>query len=162
MFHEAMSTITWEATSEEQTHKLGKVLAEIIPPGTVVALNGTLGAGKTRLVKAMAAALGIPAEDVISPTFVIMQRYFGGKTLYHFDVYRIQDDDEFLELGPEEYFDSDGITLLEWADRVANCLPRDHLRIDIEVLGETTRQFKISSAGTDLETIPQQIQDAVR
>ncbi|PQO45257.1 tRNA (adenosine(37)-N6)-threonylcarbamoyltransferase complex ATPase subunit type 1 TsaE [Blastopirellula marina] len=156
-----MSTLTWEATSEEETHKLGKALAEIIPPGTVVAINGTLGAGKTRLVKAMADALGIPAEDVISPTFVIMQRYFGGKTLYHFDVYRIKDDDEFLELGPEEYFDSDGITLLEWADRVSNCLPRDYLRVDIEVLGETCRKFTISAVGKSLEAIPQQVQDAI-
>lgn len=157
-----MSTITWEATSEEETQKLGEVLAGIIPPGTVVSLNGTLGAGKTRLVKAMASALGIPAEDVISPTFVIMQRYFGGKTLYHFDVYRIKDDDEFLELGPEEYFDSDGITLLEWADRVANCLPHDHLRVDIEVLGETCRQFTVTSVGKQLETVPTQIQDAIQ
>lgn len=156
-----MSTITWEATSEDETTKLGTILADAIPPGTVVALNGTLGAGKTRLVKAMADALGIPAENVISPTFVIMQRYFGGKTLYHFDVYRIQDDDEFLELGPEEYFDSDGITLLEWADRVKNCLPHDYLRIDIEVLGETARQFTISSVGTDLENVPLQVKDAL-
>lgn len=157
-----MSTITWEATSEEETQKLGEVLAGIIPPGTVVSLNGTLGAGKTRLVKAMASALGIPAEDVISPTFVIMQRYFGGKTLNHFDVYRIKDDDEFLELGPEEYFDSDGITLLEWADRVANCLPRDHLRVDIKFLGETCRQFTVTSVGKQLETVPTQIQDAIQ
>ncbi|MEW4452209.1 tRNA (adenosine(37)-N6)-threonylcarbamoyltransferase complex ATPase subunit type 1 TsaE [Bremerella sp. JC817] len=156
-----MSTITWEASSEEQTQQLGHVLADLIPPGTVVSLNGTLGAGKTRLVKAMASALGIPAEDVISPTFVIMQRYFGGKTLYHFDVYRIKDDDEFLELGPEEYFDSEGITLLEWADRVANCLPRDYLRVDIEVLGETTRMFTIASVGAELENIPLQVKDAL-
>lgn len=156
-----MSTITWEATSEEDTAKLGSILADAIPPGTVVALNGTLGAGKTRLVKAMADKLGIPAEDVISPTFVIMQRYFGGKTLYHFDVYRIKDDDEFLELGPEEYFDSEGITLLEWADRVQNCLPHDYLRIDIEVLGETARQFTISSVGTDLENVPLLVKDAL-
>jgi len=156
-----MSTITWETTSEEETNKLGSILAEAIPPGTVVALNGTLGAGKTRLVKAMADKLGIPAEDVISPTFVIMQRYYGGKTLYHFDVYRIQDDDEFLELGPEEYFDSDGITLLEWADRVENCLPHDYLRINIEVLGETARQFTISSVGADLENVPLQVQEAL-
>lgn len=156
-----MSTFTWEATSEDQTHHLGQVLAEVIPPGTVVALNGTLGAGKTRLVKAMASSLGIPAEDVISPTFVIMQRYFGGKTLYHFDVYRIKDDDEFLELGPEEYFDSDGITLLEWADRVVDCLPRSYLRIDIEVLGETRRQFTISAVGKECEEVPMKVKDAL-
>lgn len=156
-----MNTFTWESKSEDDTRRLGKALGKTLPPGTVVALNGTLGAGKTRLVKAMAEALGIPPEEVISPTFVIMQQYFGTKTLYHFDVYRIKDDDEFLELGPEEYFDSQGITLLEWADRVENCLPRDYVRITAEVVGETQRRFAIEAVGKLYTDLPDQIAEAI-
>jgi len=157
-----MNSLQWESASEANTVRLGKVIADLVPPGTVIALQGTLGAGKTRLVKAMAEALGIPPEDVISPTFVLMQRYVGRKMLYHFDVYRIKDDDEVLDLGPEEYFDSDGITLIEWAERVADCLPLDYLHIAIDVTGETSRVFTLTTVGEQLNHLPGQIADALR
>ncbi len=155
------STFRWHASSEADTEALGHALAEVVPPGTVIALSGTLGAGKTRLVKSLAAGLGVPAEEVISPTFVIMQRYEGTKTLYHFDVYRIQDDDEFLELGPDEYFDSQGITLLEWAERVESCLPPNYLKIHIEVLGETEREFTLEAIGEATAKLPQLVRENV-
>lgn len=155
------STFRWHASSEVDTEALGHALAEVVPPGTVIALSGTLGAGKTRLVKSLAAGLGVPAEEVISPTFVIMQRYEGTKTLYHFDVYRIQDDDEFLELGPDEYFDSQGITLLEWAERVESCLPPNYLKIHIEVLGETEREFTLEAIGEATAKLPQLVRENV-
>lgn len=155
------STFRWHASSEVDTEALGHALAEVVPPGTVIALSGTLGAGKTRLVKSLAAGLGVPAEEVISPTFVIMHRYEGTKTLYHFDVYRIQDDDEFLELGPDEYFDSQGITLLEWAERVESCLPPNYLKIHIEVLGETEREFTLEAIGEATAKLPQLVRENV-
>jgi tRNA threonylcarbamoyladenosine biosynthesis protein TsaE len=119
----------------------------VLPPGTTVALIGTLGAGKTRLVQALAAGCGVPRETVVSPTFVLCQEYHGQRTLYHLDAYRLKDDDEFLELGPEEYFASDGITLIEWADRVLDCLPPQRLEIHIEVVGDTARQFRLAAVG---------------
>ena len=72
--------------------------------------------------------------------------------LYHIDAYRLKDEDEFLELGPEEYFESDGITLIEWADRVEDCLPRDRLEVRIEVTGEETRAFEMVARGGKYET----------
>ena len=115
---------TFIANNEHDTERLGAALAGVLPPGTVVGLIGTLGAGKTRLVQAVAAALGVPAGNVTSPTFVLVNEYRGGRLpIYHFDTYRLKDDDEFLDLGPEEYFDSSGLTFVEWADRVADLLP---------------------------------------
>jgi tRNA threonylcarbamoyladenosine biosynthesis protein TsaE len=141
------------STSESDTRRLGEAIADLLPAGTTVALIGTLGAGKTRLVQAIAQGCGIAAENVVSPTFVLCQEYHGERTLYHMDAYRLQDDDEFLQLGPEEYFESDGITLLEWADRVADCLPPERLEVHIEVVGDTSREFRFSARGEGLESV---------
>jgi tRNA threonylcarbamoyladenosine biosynthesis protein TsaE len=139
-----MSSIVFESFSEEDTLRLGQALADALPGGSVVALNGPLGAGKTRLVQAIAAALGIERSEVVSPTFVLMQEYHGRKSLYHVDAYRIKDDDEFLQLGVEEYFGSDNLAFIEWADRVARCLPPDLVRIDITATSPTSRRFEVT------------------
>jgi len=98
---------------------------------------------------------------VVSPTFVLIHEYPGQRMIYHIDAYRLNDDDEFLELGPEEYFESDGLTLIEWADRVKNCLPNDRLEVRIAVTGEQSRQFELSARGTPyvaaLEHLHQQL-----
>ncbi len=112
-----------------------------------MALYGTLGAGKTRLVQAMAEALGIDRRQVVSPTFVLIQEYHGQKSIYHIDAYRLRDENEFLALGPDEYFDSDGLVLVEWADRVPGGLPRERMDIHIEVTAESRRQFDITVTG---------------
>jgi tRNA threonylcarbamoyladenosine biosynthesis protein TsaE len=142
-----MAELTYEASDPAATDRLGVALAECLPPGTTVALCGTLGAGKTYLVKALAVALGVDPEEVLSPTFVICREYQGRQTIFHIDAYRIRDDDEFLELGPEEFFESDGITLVEWADRVRDCLPDERIEVQIEPLGATARRFRIAAVG---------------
>lgn len=142
-----MHAFVFSANEESDTQHLGAALAATLPPGTTVALIGTLGAGKTRLVQALAAACGVPPDTVVSPTFVLCQEYHARRTLYHLDAYRLKDDDEFLQLGPEEYFESDGITLIEWADRVLDCLPPQRLEIHIDVVGETARQFRLAAVG---------------
>jgi tRNA threonylcarbamoyladenosine biosynthesis protein TsaE len=139
------------AKNEQDTERLGAALADVLPPGTVVGLIGTLGAGKTRLVQAVAAALGVPAGNVTSPTFVLVNEYRGGRVpVFHFDTYRLKDEDEFLALGPEEYFESDGLTFVEWSNRVADLLPRDRVEITIEVLGETSRRITIAATSSQL------------
>ncbi|QDS98641.1 tRNA (adenosine(37)-N6)-threonylcarbamoyltransferase complex ATPase subunit type 1 TsaE [Adhaeretor mobilis] len=145
--------IIFQANCEADTEHLGAALAGALPAGTTVALIGTLGAGKTRLVQAVGAALGVPSDEVNSPTFVLINEYEGDKPIYHFDAYRLRDDDEFLELGPEEYFESAGLTFVEWADRVADCLPEEYVRIEIEVLGETERRFMISATSAQLSDV---------
>jgi tRNA threonylcarbamoyladenosine biosynthesis protein TsaE len=139
-------------TTEQDTARLGAALAEAMLPGTTVALIGTLGAGKTRLVQAVATALGVAPGSVTSPTFVLVNEYTTGRMpIYHFDTYRLKDDDEFLELGSDEYFESDGIIFVEWADRVAHFLPRDRLEIEFDVVGESSRQITIE--GKSVRTI---------
>lgn len=142
-----MNRITFHAHSEADTERLGRLLAEHLPDGTTIALCGTLGAGKTRLVQAVAAACDIPADTVVSPTFTLCQEYQGRRTLYHFDAYRLRDDDEFLELGPDEYFDAPALTFVEWGDRVIDCLPRDRLEIQITVTGAESRAFELIGIG---------------
>ncbi len=148
-----MNPLIIDASTEAETARLGSLLAGLLPAGSTVALCGTLGAGKTRLVQAVAEALGIPAGEVVSPTFVLIKEYAGQRPVYHFDAYRVRDDDEFLELGPDEYFESEGIVFVEWADRVCNCLPREYLRIDIEVTGHQSRRFVVQAIGARYEPV---------
>ena len=142
-----MASLQFVSNSEEDTVRLGAALAAALPAGSVVALNGTLGAGKTRLVQAIAEALGIDRHDVVSPTFVLMQEYHGKLSIYHVDAYRIRDDDEFMQLGMDEYFAAKGLVFIEWAERVASCLPADFLTIEIVVISESSRLFRIESNG---------------
>jgi tRNA threonylcarbamoyladenosine biosynthesis protein TsaE len=140
-----MKTAIVISRSEADTDRLGRKLGELLPAGAVVGLNGPLGAGKTRLVQGIAAACGHDPRNVVSPTFTLVQEYRGSRPVYHFDVYRLRDDDEFLNLGPDEYFYGDGITVLEWAERVAACLPPERLEITIRPVDENTREFTLSS-----------------
>lgn len=139
------------ANNEHDTARFGAALAAVLPSGTTIALIGTLGAGKTRLVQAVATALGVAEGTVTSPTFVLVNEYPGGRLpIYHFDTYRLKDDDEFLELGPDEYFESNGLVFVEWADRVARLLPTERIEIQIEVIEESTRRITIN--GTSAST----------
>jgi tRNA threonylcarbamoyladenosine biosynthesis protein TsaE len=152
---------TFIAPDESATWRLGACLADALPDGAVVALIGTLGAGKTRLVQAVAAASGVDVRSVVSPTFVVVNEYHGRRPIYHFDAYRLKDDDEFLELGPNEYFEGQGITFVEWADRVERCMPREILTIEIAVTGETERQFKAIGIGTNYSDAIRRVQAAL-
>ncbi|PSQ96221.1 MAG: tRNA (adenosine(37)-N6)-threonylcarbamoyltransferase complex ATPase subunit type 1 TsaE [Bacteroidetes bacterium SW_9_63_38] len=117
--------------SPDATQALGGTLADRLPPGSVVALYGDLGTGKTRLVKGIAEGLGLSPTGVRSPTFTILHTYDEDRRpLHHFDAYRVQSPDEFVELGFEEYVsDETGLTCIEWADRVDSLLPPDALRL---------------------------------
>jgi len=139
-----MTTLTYTAATIADTDRLGAALAEILPESSVVELDGTLGAGKTRLVQAVAAALGVPPQEIVSPTFVLVNEYEGSRPIAHFDAYRLRDEDEFAQLGPEEYFDRPGLTFIEWGERVAGLLPPERLTIRIAVAGHEQRRFEIS------------------
>jgi tRNA threonylcarbamoyladenosine biosynthesis protein TsaE len=159
---EALVVFTFVANNEQDTDRLGAALADVLPPGTVVGLIGTLGAGKTRLVQAVAAAMGIPRDNVTSPTFVLVNEYSGGRLpIYHFDTYRLKDDDEFVNLGPDEYFDSNGLTFVEWADRVADLLPSERIEITIDADGETRRQITVCGTTREVDRLVDQVAEAV-
>jgi tRNA threonylcarbamoyladenosine biosynthesis protein TsaE len=139
---------TLDVESLEATAALGRRLGELLFPGAVVALVGPLGAGKTHLVRAMAEGLGIRDGRVVtSPTFVLIQEYQARLPVYHFDAYRLSTPEEFIDLGAHEYFAGGGVCLVEWADRVASCLPPEFLRITIGITGETSRHFLIGGFG---------------
>ena len=110
---------------ELETKEFGKKLADSLKPGDVIALVGDLGTGKTTLTKYIAEGLGIK-EMITSPTFTIVQEYHDGRLpMYHFDVYRIGDVEEMYELGYEEYFFGDGVSIVEWADVIEEIIPED-------------------------------------
>lgn len=147
----SMQVYAFKSESLAETDRLGGALAAALPDGTVVALIGTLGAGKTRLVQALASACGIDRSEVTSPTFVLCQEHSGSRMLYHFDVYRLAGDEEFQRLGPQEYFSAGGITIIEWADKVAASLPDERLEITITVTGDSFRQFTLRAFGNEIE-----------
>jgi tRNA threonylcarbamoyladenosine biosynthesis protein TsaE len=144
--------------SENETESLAARLADALEPGTVVALVGNLGAGKTRLVRAVAEALGVDCRAVASPTFVLVHEYAGRLPIFHFDVYRLREAADFLELGADEYLNSGGVCFVEWADRVEAFLPPDHLRIEIVATGETTREFRFLSTGAKAGDVVRKLQ----
>ena len=118
--------------NEEETKKFGEKLCEKLTAGSIVALTGDLGTGKTTLTKAIAAGLGV-TDVITSPTFNIVKQYDSGRLpLYHFDVYRIGDVDEMYEIRYEEYFFGDGVCVIEWADLIEEIIPDDAVRIEIE------------------------------
>ena len=136
------------------TEDLGRRLGGVLFGGAVVALLGPLGAGKTQLVRAIAEGLGVAdARVVSSPTFVLIQEYSARLPIYHFDAYRLQTAGEFLDLGAHEYFESKGVCLVEWADRVEDVLPKDHLRITLQITGDTSRRITIDGRGARYEAL---------
>lgn len=143
--------------SEEQTRQIGESLAGMLPVPAVVGLVGTLGAGKTRLIQGIARGCGVRDAEVISPTFVLIHEYPGRIPVFHFDVYRLSDPGEFLELGPEEYFQRPGISVIEWADRVAAFLPEDHLQISLSVIDSTTREITFQTQSQALRQVVEEL-----
>ena len=123
--------------------EFGGRLARELRRGDVIALSGELGAGKTALVKGVARGLGI-AVEMTSPTFTLIHEYGGGRlALYHIDLYRIDSVPQALAIGIEDYLNGTGVTVIEWAERIASLLPPHSTRIRIESLGENTRRIEV-------------------
>ena len=149
-----MNPITIDVQSLTETEALGRRLAAHVFPGAVVALVGTLGAGKTLLVRAIAKGLDIPNPAVVnSPTFVLIQEYEARLPIYHFDAYRLASEAQFADLGVHEYFQGNGVCLVEWADKVPTCLPAERLEIRITITGQQSRRLAIAGIGERYEAI---------
>lgn len=127
--------MTTETRGAQETAALGEVLGRLAEAGDFLALYGDLGAGKTRLTQGILRGLGVPSGGR-SPTFTLINEYQGGRLpIYHMDAYRLSRPEELLDIGAEEYFYGEGLTVLEWADRVAEILPADRLDIRITAPG---------------------------
>ena len=135
---------TIHITSQEELPRAARAVIEALGPRTVVALRGGMGAGKTTLVREIAAQLG--ADDTVtSPTFAIVNQYRGGggRRIHHFDFYRIDDIREAYDFGYEEYFYSGDLCLVEWPEKIEELLPDDTLQVRITVDSPTARTFEI-------------------
>jgi tRNA threonylcarbamoyladenosine biosynthesis protein TsaE len=130
--------------SEEETSAAGARLAESLRAGDVVLLYGDLGAGKTAFVRGLAEGLGAPGDEVSSPTFTIVQEYAGRVTLYHVDLYRLEER-EVDDLGLEELVLGDGVVAIEWAERWRD-RPDDAIEVRIDDAGDERRRIRISAA----------------
>ncbi|MFA5637519.1 MAG: tRNA (adenosine(37)-N6)-threonylcarbamoyltransferase complex ATPase subunit type 1 TsaE [Anaerovoracaceae bacterium] len=127
-----MKETLYLAENEEETKNLGLQFAEHLKPGFVIGLIGDLGAGKTTFAKAVAEGLGIE-DTVTSPTFTIIKEYYDGRLpFYHFDVYRLKSTEEIINLGCEEYFYGEGVTVIEWADKILDLLPEDAIIVEFK------------------------------
>lgn len=152
---------TFSLKNANDTIKLGNVLGSVLEAGDVVCLNGDLGAGKTLLSKSIAEGMGIEPEDVTSPTFAIMNIYDSGSIpIYHFDWYRLNDVDELYDIGYEEYLDSDGVCIIEWADLFKEELPEGYLDINIAISSKGGRTLKMTTHGKRYEAISEKV-DAI-
>jgi tRNA threonylcarbamoyladenosine biosynthesis protein TsaE len=128
--------------------KIGRVIAGNLRPGDILCLFGQLGSGKTVLVKGIASGLGVDKDKIISPTFVLIRQYAGKRLpLYHFDLYRLSSPGEISVLGYEEYFYAEGVTAIEWPERLKYLLPKECLKIKLSVRGERERSLEFKAAG---------------
>lgn len=135
--------------NEEELIELAQNIESEKFPNMVICLNGDLGSGKTVFAKAFASAMGI--DEVSSPTFSIIKEYNGELPFYHMDVYRVNDNID--NLGIEEYFEKEGVTIIEWADMIREYLPKNRLDIKIKVTGENTRLVILSPHGEEYNNI---------
>ena len=133
--------------SPEETAHLAGTIGKIIHEGTVICLDGELGVGKTLFVRALARTLGVES-DVTSPTFNLMNIYEGVCPVVHFDLYRIESEEELEDIGFFEYAEAmEGIVLIEWAEKYPDAMPEDRLQVRIDGLGGEDRQFTFAAEG---------------
>lgn len=134
------------SNSDNETRSFGRQLGKVLPKNSIVCFFGDLGAGKTTLIKGIVSAVTeIPEEHVNSPTFTYLNIYPGTIPIYHFDLYRIDNPEDFLHMGFEDFFSSEGICCIEWSERIQELLPKRALRVTISHLSEDTRKIELLS-----------------
>jgi tRNA threonylcarbamoyladenosine biosynthesis protein TsaE len=149
-----MVAFSWivDTEGEEETEALGERLASRLEPGDILALYGELGAGKTCLVRGIARGLGIDEGSVASPSFTLINEYPGRVPLVHLDGYRLDSAEAFEELGLEDYFEGEGVLVIEWAEKVPD-LPEERIDIAIQWVDENRRHFRIRAQGKVVERL---------
>jgi tRNA threonylcarbamoyladenosine biosynthesis protein TsaE len=136
------------SSTPEATREFGHQIGTLLQAGDVIALTGDLGAGKTCCIQGIARGLGVPETIAItSPTYTLIHEYRGRVPVYHFDVYRLGCEEDLYDLGYEEYFYGDGVTLIEWADRIHSFLPDDYCVIHLHIGSDGTRTLQCQGQG---------------
>ena len=137
--------MVYYTNSDKETESIGEQFGRAVKDGTVIAMYGDLGAGKTAFVRGMARGMGI-SERVSSPTFTIVNEYLGDRTLIHFDMYRLGSADELFDIGWEDYLARGAVCAVEWSENVEEAFYGDEVRLTIEKTGETSRKITIEGA----------------
>ncbi|WP_411954743.1 tRNA (adenosine(37)-N6)-threonylcarbamoyltransferase complex ATPase subunit type 1 TsaE [Alkalibacillus sp. S2W] len=140
--------------SEESTKQLAERIGQLLQANDVLTLDGDLGAGKTTFTKGLASGLDVK-RTVNSPTFTIVKQYRGRLPLFHMDVYRLEDSEE--DIGFDDYFDSEGVTVIEWSRFIEEFLPSERLRIYIEKTGDDKRLITLTPYGSRFERLCEEI-----
>lgn len=155
-----MKSLNILSHSAQETIQIGKILADFLFPGDIIAFKGELGSGKTTLIKGI--TLGLNITEISSPSFVIINEYHGKFPVYHFDLYRI-DENQFQDLGYEEYFYSSGISLIEWADKIGDLFEFFYLKVEINYYSssEDFREINFSAFDRRAENILKEFSKSV-
>lgn len=130
------------------TLKIGRVIAKYLKPQDIICLSGELGSGKTVLTKGIASGLGVEASKVTSSSFILIREHLKGRLpLYHFDLYRLKAAQDISTLGYEEYFYGDGVSVIEWPERLGCLMPKEYLKVGLTCRGEFKRELKFNAKG---------------
>ena len=137
-------TLSFTTKSAEETEALGQRLGRLLRKGDILAMRGTLAAGKTTLTKGIARSLGI-RDEITSPTFCLISEYAGAMPLYHMDVYRLDGAEDFINLGTDDMLYGEGVCVIEWSEKIMSELPDTAIVIDIGVNDDGSRTVRISN-----------------
>lgn len=147
----------------EDTIKLGNIIGTILKAGDVVALIGQLGSGKTHMVKGIAEGQGIEGRKVVtSPSYVLVKQYEGRVPIYHFDAYRLESSEEMFDIDCIDYFWGNGISIVEWADKVIDCLPDEHIKITLKSISQTSRDINVSCKGERYKDFMEEFKEKIK
>lgn len=141
----------WITRSDEETRQRGAELAGHLKPRDVLVLTGQIGAGKTTFVQGIAQGMGADSRSVASPSFVLIREYPGRIPLFHVDLFRLDELPEAEMLGLDEYYESEGVTLIEWGRKIPELLPSEFMEICFEVIDPSTRKLLLVPHGTRYE-----------
>lgn len=148
-----MNSVRYLSHGARETTGLGKRLSRFLQKGDIVCLFGDLGTGKTTLAKGIAQGLKINSAFVNSPTFTLLNAYEGRLPLFHFDFYRIENEQDIFSIGYEEFLYDNGVSVIEWAERLGALLPKEYVSVRFTIRGEQKRLIQISGRGTRAKEI---------
>jgi tRNA threonylcarbamoyladenosine biosynthesis protein TsaE len=155
IFTPSATRLEFISHSVAHTRQAGKTLGQLLQPGDIIWLEGSLGAGKTTLTKGIAEGLEVTGY-VNSPTFTLVNEYQGRLPVYHLDCYRLENGREALDFGLEEYLYGEGVTIIEWPERIREVLPPEHLRIQLSYVADTKRATRLEPFGERYVTLVQE------
>jgi tRNA threonylcarbamoyladenosine biosynthesis protein TsaE len=136
--------LTFITKSADETIELGRKIGNLLKKGDIIAMQGTLAAGKTTITKGIAQALGI-SETITSPTFCLISEYYGKMPLYHMDVYRLDGGEDFVNLGTDDMLYGDGVSIIEWSEKIMDELPKKTIILKIEPQPDNSRIITIEN-----------------